>query len=1134
MRNANQRQHCGKWRGVCPQGTVRIGLIGVGRMGFAVLAAAALLLPAAAAGEPAKPSAGDTPTDSSAAQPKQKDRWPQFSGIYPHLAALSQSYSESGIGAVVPWADRLWYVSYVAHIQGSGVGLYEITSDLSIRRRPESVVGTHAGRMIHAETNQLVIGPYVIDAKGNVRFIEALAKERVTAVARHLTDPQRKVYVQAMEGKLYEVDLGTLETTLLCDAKEDLGIGEGLPPNRPYRSGTHFKGAYTAQGRLVAANNTYDSFDQQHGYGGGRLAEWDGQRWRIVRKTAFCDVTTAAGVDAVPDDPNPLFSIGWDRGSVILSVLHQGQWHDYRLPKGSQSHDQAWCTEWPRIRRVSEDRLMLDMHGLFFLLDDDFAPGNAASLVPLAGHLRMTPDFCRWGDRLVLAGDQNSSMGHRHRTGGQPQSNLWFGTLEELRRWGEPAGWGGPWYEQAVAPGQPSEPFLVAGFRNRTLFLFHAAPKAEIVRCTDRFQVLDLPEPLAKLPRITVHRGSMEQPGAAYQFRVSCPVIVYLAVHDRGTPTLPEGWKPAGMKIAWQYQQTYTDTVYWRRFEAGVVEIPAHNGHNELGHYGAPHMCFVEPVGPDAGRLEITSLSTELRAQLQLPETPADAQPLNVALEIDRDGSSRWSPYETITVPAGGAWRILPDDLPAVWLRLVADRPARLVAQFCFGPHYQPGRRTAERFAALAPAEVPQTRVHGALLPFAERLWFVSTMGRSDGKLSTGALYEIGADARFVRRSESLPGVYLNRKMVADGLSIGPHWIDPSGRVKTIATLAKLPVAATVRHPEPNRTYVLTIDGQLVEVDLAHLSTQPAADIPAALGLDSEAYRFKAGHLVGNTVLVAAVAADGRSGCLAEWDGKQWKLVSRAAFAEVCNLGSMSETVLAVGWDRASCILMIRSPGGDWQTCRLPKASTVYETAWSHYWPRLREVETERMLLDAHGLLYEVSGLSYAWSIRPICAHGRFVSDFCSWRGLLVLAGCHGEAKPDGNYAAGEDGTGLWFGATDDLWQLPPPAGHGGPWLETPVKAGAPSDPYLMWGFESKQVELRHDAAQAVRFHIEVDPTVHRRHWLPLATVEVPAGQTVVHRFPAGLSAHWVRLKTDCECAATAVFTYSTSDTARQ
>jgi hypothetical protein len=200
-------------------------------------------------------------TAPAAAAEAKIDR-PQFSGIYPHLAALSGSYSECGIGAVVPWADRLWYVSYVAHKSGEGVGLFEITPELKITRRPESVVGTHAGRMIHRESNQLIIGPYAIDQERNVRVFEPLTRERVTAVMRHLTDPANKVYVQAMEGGFWEADVHTLEATRLFDAREELDI----------RGAAHFKGAYTAQGRVVVANNSYTAADVRAGEGQGRLA----------------------------------------------------------------------------------------------------------------------------------------------------------------------------------------------------------------------------------------------------------------------------------------------------------------------------------------------------------------------------------------------------------------------------------------------------------------------------------------------------------------------------------------------------------------------------------------------------------------------------------------------------------------------------------------------------------------------------------------------------------------------------------------------------------------------------------------------------------------------------------------------
>ena len=100
-----------------------------------------------------------------------------ISGVYPHLAVFNDRFTETGvgetgIGAVVPWAGKLWAVTYSSHRpQGSADRLYEIAPDLTMTARPESVGGTPANRMIHRESNQLIIGPYLIDAKGVVRVI---------------------------------------------------------------------------------------------------------------------------------------------------------------------------------------------------------------------------------------------------------------------------------------------------------------------------------------------------------------------------------------------------------------------------------------------------------------------------------------------------------------------------------------------------------------------------------------------------------------------------------------------------------------------------------------------------------------------------------------------------------------------------------------------------------------------------------------------------------------------------------------------------------------------------------------------------------------------------------------------------
>jgi hypothetical protein len=85
-------------------------------------------------------------TITQAAEPRS------VSGIYPHLATFNEG-GECGTGAVVPWADRVWVISYGPHKPtGSSDKFYEITPALEQIIRPESLGGTPANRMIHRES----------------------------------------------------------------------------------------------------------------------------------------------------------------------------------------------------------------------------------------------------------------------------------------------------------------------------------------------------------------------------------------------------------------------------------------------------------------------------------------------------------------------------------------------------------------------------------------------------------------------------------------------------------------------------------------------------------------------------------------------------------------------------------------------------------------------------------------------------------------------------------------------------------------------------------------------------------------------------------------------------------------------
>ena len=95
----------------------------------------------------------------------------------------------------MPWADALWVVTYNSHKKGTGMGLGLYRVDESLKsERVHIHDGTHANRLIHKESNQCFIGPYVVDAKGNWKHIPELDNYRLTSTMRHLTDPANRIW----------------------------------------------------------------------------------------------------------------------------------------------------------------------------------------------------------------------------------------------------------------------------------------------------------------------------------------------------------------------------------------------------------------------------------------------------------------------------------------------------------------------------------------------------------------------------------------------------------------------------------------------------------------------------------------------------------------------------------------------------------------------------------------------------------------------------------------------------------------------------------------------------------------------------------------------------------------------------
>lgn len=431
---------------------------------------------------------------------------PSYGGRYPHLA-VSNAQGECGISAVVPWADRLWFITYGPHLpNGSDDKLYEVDAALHLASRPESVGGTPAARLIHRESNQLVIGPYLIDADRRVRAVSPRRMPgRLTAAARHLTDPAGKVFVADMEGLVYELDMRSLEPQRLF--------------SRPV-PGWHGKGAYSGQGVLVLANNgehaagSADAFKpflyaipnvRKSPAEAGALAEWDGKDWRLIRRRQFTDVTGPGGIAGPPGPDAPLWAIGWDEKSVLLMVRScadaqagKDPWHAFRLPKacGSYDGDHGWHTEWPRIREVvpAEDgqpaRFILTMHGGWYALPAGFSAEAPCGLAPLCTHLKITGDVAPWRldgrpaivfgcDDAAKSGFKSELQNPRNDLTGRSNSNLWFTTWEGLGGLGRPAGTAYAWRDEDVAAGQPSDAVLLSGgYRGRCVHLAHRGEAA--------------------------------------------------------------------------------------------------------------------------------------------------------------------------------------------------------------------------------------------------------------------------------------------------------------------------------------------------------------------------------------------------------------------------------------------------------------------------------------------------------------------------------------------------------------------------------------------------------------------------------------------------------------------------------
>lgn len=439
------------------------------------------------------------------------------SGIYPHLTVFNSDPKrekpemECGLGAAVPWAGKLWSTTYTSHALGRGNDkLFAILPDMSLEIRPESVGGTSACRMIHRESRQLFIASYSIDEAGKVRVIPRdKLPGRLTALARHLTDPENKVLYLTQEGAVYEVDVHSLAVTEL--------FKKPLP-------GWHYKGAWTAQGRFFVAANGEDpapapfwkvdytsaatKFETEKltwpylqtpylppatprktgqtlwkniSEDIGNLGEWDGKTWRILSRRQHLDITGPGGLTGATSDDEPVWALGWDLRSAFIKVREKsGTWTTYRLPKSSYTADgvHGSNTEWPRICEVGDGPRLMFLHNGLYELPTGFRDGHSAGLRHIASTLVTVTDMAKWNNKLVFSQQATSVHGIPFTVPGQPHSNMQFLQRDDLPSWGPAEARGGVWVGDAVKANTPSDAILIGGYEQRCLHLVNHSDSA--------------------------------------------------------------------------------------------------------------------------------------------------------------------------------------------------------------------------------------------------------------------------------------------------------------------------------------------------------------------------------------------------------------------------------------------------------------------------------------------------------------------------------------------------------------------------------------------------------------------------------------------------------------------------------
>ncbi|MEO0331758.1 MAG: hypothetical protein AAF223_08745, partial [Bacteroidota bacterium] len=166
-----------------------------------------------------------------------------------------------------------------------------------------------------------------------------------------------------------------------------------------------------------------------------------------------------------------------EASSVLIVDDQERRW---RLPLGVEEFSPLTNQAALRIdREVATERDLMNCHGTFYELPAENADGFA-KIRPISSHNFRIHDYASYRGLLVMTGiNPEMQSGNEHIiTSDDDRAAVWVGVIDDLWKLGKPTGRGGPWKDTSVDANEPSDPYLIGFYDQRSLRLSHQSDKA--------------------------------------------------------------------------------------------------------------------------------------------------------------------------------------------------------------------------------------------------------------------------------------------------------------------------------------------------------------------------------------------------------------------------------------------------------------------------------------------------------------------------------------------------------------------------------------------------------------------------------------------------------------------------------